>query len=208
MESKNSSGKVTRNKARTKEKIIAATETIFKEKGYTGLTIANITKEAGVNHTLIRKYFGSLEKLIEIYVKRKDFWQIMNNERIYGLIKNQREVSKFDTVFLLNSLFDTVFHSEELQKILLWEISEDSDIMKKVAREREVLGEELFALLDGNPTTQFDLRPILAVQIAGLYYLSLHAKANGSLFCGIDLNTPEGRQRIINAMESVMDLVM
>ncbi len=197
-----------RNKQRTKEKIIKATETVFKEKGYTGLTNANITKEAGVNHTLIRKYFGSLENLLEEYVKQKDFWQLLNNERINELIKQKRETTKFDIVLLLNALFDKVFHSEELQKILIWELSENSEIMKKVAREREVLGEELFSLLDNNKDTKFDLRAMLAVQIAGLYYLSIHAKSNGSLFCGIDLNTPEGRQRIINSMESVIDLAM
>lgn len=116
MKLKNSSGKVTRNKERTKEKIITATATVFKEKGYTGLTIANITKEAGVNHTLVSKYFGSLDNLVEEYVKRKDFWQIMNNERIYELLKSKRGITKFDIVFLLNSLFDRVFNSEELQK--------------------------------------------------------------------------------------------
>ncbi|PID94185.1 MAG: TetR family transcriptional regulator [Bacteroidetes bacterium] len=197
-----------RNKERTKEKIIAATEVVFREKGYTGLTNANITKEAGVNHTLIKKYFGSLENLLEEYVKRKDFWQLLNNERLNELVNQQREVTKFDIVLVLNALFDKVFHSEELQKILLWELSDDAEIMKKVAREREVLGERLFLSLDNNKGNKLDLRAILAVQIAGLYYLSIHAKSNGSLFCGIDLNTPEGRQRIINAMESIIDLSM
>ncbi len=185
-----------------------ATEVVFREKGYTGLTNANITKEAGVNHTLIKKYFGSLENLLEEYVKRKDFWQLLNNERLNELVNQQREVTKFDIVLVLNALFDKVFHSEELQKILLWELSDDAEIMKKVAREREVLGERLFLSLDNNKGNKLDLRAILAVQIAGLYYLSIHAKSNGSLFCGIDLNTPEGRQRIINAMESIIDLSM
>lgn len=94
------------------------------------------------------------------------------------------------------------------KKILLWELSEDFDIMKKVAREREILGEELFSLLKNKPNSNVDLQAILAVQIAGLYYLSIHAKSNGSLFCGIDINTPEGRQRIINSMENIIDLVM
>ncbi len=73
---------------------------------------------------------------------------------------------------------------------------------------KRVLGEKLFSLLDKNKENKFDLRAILAIQIAGLYYLSIHAKSNGSLFCGINLNTPEGRQRIINSMESIIDLSM
>ncbi len=208
MENRKTTGGLIRNKQRTKEKIIKATETIFREKGYSGLTNANITKEAGVNHTLIRKYFGSLENLIEEFVKRKDFWQLPNNERIKNLVKEQRGLNKFDIAFLLNSLFENVFHSEDLQKILLWELSEDTNIMKKIAQEREVLGEELFKLLDNNKEHKFDLRAILALQIAGMYYLSIHTKSNGSLFCGIDLNTPEGRQRIINSMETIIDLTM
>ncbi|MBS9766159.1 MAG: TetR/AcrR family transcriptional regulator [Flavobacteriaceae bacterium] len=208
MKTRKESNGLIRNKQRTKEKIITATETVFKEKGYTGLTTANITKEAGVNHTLIQKYFGSLEDLIEQYVKQNDFWQLPTNERINDLITNERQPSKFDIVLLLNAMFDKVFHNEELQKILLWELSEDSEIMKKIAEEREVLGEKLFSLLEENKDTKFDLRAMLAVQIAGLYYLSIHAKSNGSLFCGIDVNTPEGRQRIVKSMESVVDLMM
>ncbi len=196
-----------RNKQRTKEKIILATETVFKEKGYKGLTNANITKEAGVNHTLIRKYFGSLENLIEEYIKRKDFWQL-TNERISNLIIKEQKPSKFDIILLLNTMFDKVFKSEELQKILLWELSENSEIMKKIADEREVLGEKLFLLFDENRDAKFDLRAMLALQIAGLYYLSIHAKSNGSLFCGIDVNTPEGYQRIVKSMENVVDLIM
>ncbi len=195
-----------RNKQRTKEKIIKATEVVFKEKGYTGLNTANITKEAGVNHTLIRKYFGSLENLIEEYVKQKDFWQLSNNERINNLLKNKQNPSKFDIVLLLNDMFDKIFKGEELQKILLWELSEDNEIMKKVAQEREILGEGLFSLLNGND--KFDLRATLAVQIAGLYYLSIHAKSNGSSFCGININTTEGRQRIINSVENIVDMIM
>ncbi len=137
METKKETENLTRNKQQTKERIIRAVETVFKEKGYTGLTNANITKEAEVNHTLIKKYFGSLENLLEEYVKRKDFWQLLNNERINALVKQQREITKFDTVFILNSLFEQVFNDDELQKILLWELSENSPIMKKVARERE-----------------------------------------------------------------------
>ncbi len=208
MKTRKESNGLIRNKQRTKEKIITATQTVFKEKGYTGLTTANITKEAEVNHTLIRKYFGSLEDLIETYVKQNDFWQLPTNERINNLLKNERQPSKFDIVLLLNAMFEKVFHNEELQKILLWELSENSDIMKKIADEREVLGEKIFSLLDENHDTKFDLRAMLAIQIAGLYYLSIHAKSNGSLFCGIDLNTPEGRQRIVKSMESIVDLIM
>lgn len=199
-----------RNKERTKERIIKALEKVFKEKGYNALTNANISKEANVNHTLIRKYFGSLENLIEEYIKRKDFWQISSNERISNVIQHNKELTKFDIVFLLSDLFQKVHTDVEIQKILLWELSEKSDVMKKVADERESLGEQLFSLIDNdnNKESKFDLRAILALQIAGLYYLSLHAKSNGSLFCGVDVNTIKGRQRIINSMESIVDIIM
>ena len=49
-----------------------------------------------------------------------------------------------------------------------------------------------------------DLRARLALMIGGIYYLSLHAKANGSTFCGIDLNESEGQERIENEIRNII----
>lgn len=59
-------------------KMIASVGKVLEEKGYIGLTVANISKYAGVDRKLVTLYFGSVEKLIETYIKGKDYWSSVN----------------------------------------------------------------------------------------------------------------------------------
>ena len=98
-------------------------------------------------------------------------------------------------------------NDKALQKIIHWELGEKNKVLRKVSDSRETLGEELFRLVEpAFEASDIDIRAMLALQIGGLYYLSLHAKANGSLFCGIDINHPEGKERISKALKKVVEL--
>ena len=48
-------------------------------------------------------------------------------------------------------------------------------------------------------------RSIMAIMVSGLYYLNMFASLNGSVFCGIDVNTPEGRANIKKAISFMVD---
>jgi hypothetical protein len=179
---------------------------VLKKKGYTGLTVSNIATEAGLHHKLIYLYFGSVENLIETYIKNKDYWQFVAKGSIESIL-GLGHTSKEDITSLLKSQFQAVYENTELQKIILWEISEQSDLMLKIAAEREETGEKLFGNIDPEfSNSTIDLPAILAVVIGGSYYLPIHAKNNGSTFCGIDINEPNGRKRINDALEQMMDL--
>ena len=60
------------DKSRTMTKLIQAVGAVLEKKGYTGLSIANIASTAGVDRKLISVYFGSVDNLIETYIKGKD----------------------------------------------------------------------------------------------------------------------------------------
>ena len=49
-----------------------------------------------------------------------------------------------------------------------------------------------------------NLRATLALLIGGIYYLSLHAKSNGSTFCGIDINIDEGKSQIDDTIKNII----
>lgn len=72
---------------------------------------------------------------------------------------------------------------------------------------QEESGESLFKLVI-DPyfgERSWDFRAIMAIMVSGLYYLNMYASVNGSIFCGIDLNTPEGREKIKKAVSFVVD---
>ncbi len=63
-----------RDAARTRENILRAAQKLFALKGYTTVGVREVAAEAGVNSTLIRRYFGSKEGLFRAAVE--DFLQL------------------------------------------------------------------------------------------------------------------------------------
>lgn len=196
-----------REKARTMNKLIMAVGKVIQKKSYAGLNIANICKEAGLDRRLVYTYFGSLDNLVETYIKQKDYWKSDAREHISSLLEKEATLSSEDITQLLQGQFDAVLKDKALQKIIHWELGEKNKVLRKLSDGRERLGEELFNLCEpAFEKTDIDIRAILALQIGGLYYLSLHAKSNGSLFCGIDINQPDGKDRVSKALEKVVEL--
>lgn len=201
-----SSGPI-REKARTMRKLISAVGRVIQKKGYAGLNVASVSKEAGVDRRLVYTYFGSLDNLIEIYIKQKDYWSSSVKEDFVASLEDDTELKSEDIFNLLQGQFDAVLKDKALQKIIHWELGEKNKILREISDNRELLGEVLFKRIEPSfEETNIDIRAILALQIGGLYYLSLHAKANGSLFCGIDINERKGKERIEKALESVLSL--
>ncbi len=197
---------VSNDKERSIQKLINAVGEIIQSKGYTGLSATNIAKAAGLSRRLITLYFGTVDKLIETYVRGKDYWLAASGDAV-GLIKeNKGEGTRQLLDDLLQSQFDYFFGNTEMQKIILWQISESTEIMREVCEEREQLSKWFFALsdkeLEGKPN---DLRAVSALLVAGIYYLVLHAKSTDTLFCEIDLKTPQGIARIKNAISTILE---
>lgn len=189
------------------DKLVDAVGSILKTKGYHGLNGLSIAKEAKVNNRLIYLYFGSVDNLIETYIKKKDFWTPQTNQQLQEILTNQHKRGKDDIMQLLRNQLNSVLTETELQKILLWEISEPSSILRKISEGREELGEKLFQFVEGEfEKSHLDLRAILAVMISGVYYSALHAVNNGSTFCGIDINQADGEKRFYGALQQIIDM--
>lgn len=195
-----------RNKERTKQNLIDAVGKILAEEGYTGLNALKIATTAKVDRKLIYLYFGSLDKLIESYFEEKDFWEPSYNKYIARLLQTQKAPDENDIITILISQLENTMTNKAFQKSIQWEVSEKNRLMRKISDKREELGRELFNLTDDYfKESKIDLRATIALQIAGIYYLALHAKVNGSTFCGIDINRPAGKRRIESALKQIIN---
>jgi AcrR family transcriptional regulator len=193
------------NKERSKEKLIEAVGTIIKTSGYTALNQANISKVSGVDRKLIKLYFGSLEALIETYVRGKDYWvdAAGNAGSLMTELSYENLQSTMESV--LTHQFDYFYQNEEMQKIVLWQLSERSKIMHEVTEEREKIGAAFFDLAEPFfKGSDVDIRAIAGLLVCGIYYMVLHAKSSDSLICGLDITTEEGSNRIKNAMHHII----
>ncbi|MET4142169.1 AcrR family transcriptional regulator [Pedobacter sp. UYP1] len=195
-----------RNKEKTRLKLLNAVGEIIKTEGYKGLGVNNIAAKAKVDKKLIYLYFGNVDKLVETYVRQKDYWSAFS-EGIQGLIEaNQGNFGQELASQILVDQFNFFLDAEEMQKVILWEISEKNALMREIADAREILGNELFKLTDPHfKGTDVDIRAIQALLIGGIYYLVLHAKSNGSTFCGLDINELPDQKRIIKSLRQLVE---
>lgn len=193
------------DKERSKQKLINAVGNVLKIKGYSGLTATNISKAAGLSRRLITTYFNSVDDLVETYVRNKDYWTEASGNVSKIIEQNQGRNNKEVIDYLLQNQLDYFFNSKEMQKLILWEISEKTKIMYEVCNDRERLGSKVFELADEEfKANDIDIRAISAILVAGIYYMVLHAKSTNTLFCGIDINETEGMNRIKNAISLIL----
>ena len=192
-----------RDKEKTKQKLLNAVGKIIKTKGYPSLMVSKIAAEAGCDKKLIYEYFGTTENLIEQYVKSQDYWSNISDAEIKPQINDGgKEISKHT----LLKQFENFRDNKELQKIIIWELSESKPFLKKLNEQREELAEKIFNSSDAHFGEQAEnYRAITALLAGGIYYLNLFTGYNGTHFCGIDLKSEQGIKAIENAIETILD---
>ncbi|MDN3693539.1 TetR/AcrR family transcriptional regulator [Chryseobacterium tructae] len=193
-----------RDKEKTKQKLLAAVGKILRVKGYSGLKVSKIAAVAGFDKKLIYEYFGSTDKLIDEYIKSQDYWSKFSPN-----IEEEQQSSKGQDALTkgILSQFENLKKNKELQKIILWELSESKPILRKLVQEREDVGKLLFENITdpyfGEEAKRF--RAIIALIVSGAYYLNLYPAYNASEFCGLDMKTEEGRGEIEKAIVDIIN---
>lgn len=191
-----------RNKERTKLKLINAVGEIIRTQGYTKLGVNNIATTAGVSKKLIYRYFETADKLIETYVRSRDYWMGFDHLAKELAEKHQHDHGRELLTTLLKNLYEHMSEVPETQKIILWEISEQSKLMRDISEDRENFGTEIFAMTDPFfEGTSVDIRAISGLLLGGIYYQILHSNATGGNFCGIG---NERKDRLFKSLESIL----
>ncbi|MCP1300497.1 TetR/AcrR family transcriptional regulator [Chryseobacterium sp. S0630] len=205
MERKSVAGSI-RNKERSKKKFLDAVGKILRTKGYTALKVNSIAATAGVDKKMIYSYFGGIDGLIDEYIRSQDYWSKVTIEEIEKIKPKLDDGGKSFMEEMLLSQFDYVYSNKEAQKLLLWRLSEPRKSLKKLTETQEENGEYIFKLLMDShfKDNAEDVRSIMAIMVSGLYYLNMYAAINGSIFCGIDVNTTIGRDKIKKAISFML----
>ncbi|RKE88370.1 TetR/AcrR family transcriptional regulator [Epilithonimonas arachidiradicis] len=193
-----------KNKEKSKQQFMDAVGTILKTKGYKYLKVNEIAATAGLDKKLIYNYFGGTEQLLDEYIKTQDFWSNVKEE------DSAEEITDGGQAFvkqMLSQQFDFVAANKELQKILLWRLSEERTSLRKLTEGQEKNGEILFKSITDphfNDKSE-EFRAVIAILISGAYYLNMYSEINGSIFCGLDLKTEAGRSKIKDALSLLVD---
>ncbi len=195
---------VVKSKENSKQKFLDAVGEILRTKGYKYLKVNDIAAVAGLDKKLIYNYFGGTEQLLDEYIKSQDFWSNVKEENAeQDLTDGGRSFVKQ----MISEQFDFVSRNKELQKILLWRLSEERSSLRKLTEDQEENGEVFFKnIIDPHfEDRSEDFRAIAAILVSGAYYLNLFSELNGSVFCGLDLKSESGRAKIQKAIGFLVD---
>lgn len=197
---------IIRNKEITKQKLINAVGKLLRKEGFHAIKINRIAETAGVGKQLIYNYFNGIEGLIKAYLDQVDFWNQRKkdfNENAYNLTSS---ISKESMFSLLKDDFLYLEKSVEMQKVILWGISEKNTALEKLIEEREEFGKAIFQLTDKDfKGTDIDFRAMNTILVSAIYYMVLHTKTSGVTMCEIDLTTEEGKSRVFKAVNQILE---
>ncbi|MGH1517574.1 TetR/AcrR family transcriptional regulator [Chryseobacterium sp. JK1] len=206
MENKSAGGRI-RNKERSKKRFLEAVGKILKTKGHTALKINDIAATAGVDKKMIYTYFDGMDGLMDEYIQSQNAWEEITATKMSEI---NPKIDKGGIAFieeLLISQFENMHDNREMQKMILWRLSEPRKSLIQLTSTQEENREYFFKLMVDSHFREYaqKFRSIIAVMLSGLYYLNMYASVNGSIFCGIDLNCPADREKIKKAISFLLE---
>ena len=196
-----------RNREATRQILIQAVGEVLGEKGFTGLGVNAVARQAGVDKVLIYRYFGGLPGLIKAFGQEGDFWPSIE-ELAGGDIESFRLLSLEEKLTALGCNFLRGIRQRPLtQEVMAWEMVQRNNLTEEleIIRETRMLRfAELFLPAEG---ARADLTAIMAIFGAGISYLVCRSRKI-RWYNGIDLNSEDGWQRIEAAVGQMVKGIM
>ena len=193
--------KKTRRRRRTKieveNAIWEAFERLITQKGFHKLTIVELAQEAQVEPQVLYNRFENLSDIIDRYLLQRDYW--LNDNIKIDYKTNPKNCLKKIAAGLINDMYG----NEIMQQVLIWELSNSSEASREMAQMREKQYKPLYDYLNEHlQGTQAGTKAIIALMIAGVYYLILHRRI--STFGLINFDTEHGKQLLIGMVEELI----
>lgn len=174
---------------------------LIEETGFSNLTVRGIAREANIEAVVFYNRYKDLNEFMAEFVKKHDYW--------FGDMAKKSESEGIGKEHWVNSLIDMFGSLQEnkiIQELLRWEISSNNNTTQQTARLRELhtipLTEKYKEHFKNSPVK---IDSLSALIIGGIYYFTLHSEV--SMFCGIDVNTKDGKERINNDIEYLGDIL-
>ena len=193
--------RIRRKKSDIESLINRATIELIKEGGFSNVTIRKIAQKGKFEAVVFYNRYKDVDEFIGEFVKKYDYWlDDIDKKTLEGNNCKERYINT------LTSLFDSLQTNEVMQELLKWEISSNNDITSRTAKLREFytipLVEKYKKEFENSPV---NIDSIAALIVGGIYYLILHSDV--SMFSGIDINTKDGKEKIIHAIEYLGDMI-
>lgn len=194
----------TRNRSRTEETILAAAKDTLANQGFAGWGVNGIARAARCDKQLIYRYFGGLDGLAEAIGEDVAAWL----EEALSARPDQAPAATYAELAtrLLLEFMDALRANPLAQKIVAWEVAEESPLVKRFAAAR---GRVMMAWIMRErgelvPPEGVDVFAVNALLVAGVQHLVLAGAASGS-FAAVDLTQEANWTRIRAAITTMVE---
>lgn len=177
-----------RDSEATKKRLVECVGEIVREAGFHSLGVNKIAQLAENDKGVIRYHFGGLAGLLRAYIQERDYWPPFFERYKIDVYADQTEIREM-FIALMQENLKQFYTGKEMQKIILWQITQSSPLLREISEARENEGEKLFRLTD--PTflgSSVNFKAVIALLLGGTYFAVLQAHSIRSRVCGIDLN--------------------
>jgi AcrR family transcriptional regulator len=190
----------------TQRRILDAVGRLLARRGFLGLGVNAVAREARVDKVLIYRYFGGLPQLLAAFAERGDFWP--EPDEVAGAppeVTSRWSAGRWGLA-LLGGLLRGLRARPLTQAILGWELTASNELTEKLAEVRERRGRELLERvpLDAKLRRELDVPAIAAVLSAGVTYLVLRSRT-APAWLGVSLQDEAGWARIERALEAIVE---
>ncbi|MDA3915890.1 MAG: TetR/AcrR family transcriptional regulator [Deltaproteobacteria bacterium] len=191
-----------RDKKITSRRLINAVGSLLAKKGFVGVGVNAVAREAGVDKVLIYRYFGGLEGLITAFAKEGDFWPSAL-ELAGGDLQKFSQMPLDERLSCFGSNFFQALKKRPVtQAIMAWEMIEPNGLTEELERIREEGIMEFFKMFFTREEINFDLQAVIMLFGAGISYLVIRSN-HIDVFGGLELNSDEGWKRMEKAFENI-----
>lgn len=186
-----------RSKADIEAAIQRAAVAQIKKKGFSLALVTDIVKRAKIEPVVFYNRYKNLDEFYDKFVKQYDYWISTAIHKLSNSLDTPEGYAKALKELTSNLLNDTV-----MTELLRWEVSEGTHITERTARLREMDVNGIITKYDSN-SSETDIIAISALIVGGIFFMVLHK--DRSTFAGIDINSPEGRERLDKAFRHIAD---
>lgn len=196
-----------RDKKITSRRLISAVGSILAKKGFKGVGVNSVAREAGVDKVLIYRYFGGLEGLIAAFGKEGDFWpsalELAGDDlQKFSKMPLDERLSHFGSNY-----FQALRKRPVTLAIMAWEMIEPNGLTEELEKIREQSITEFFKMFFMKDELQVDLQAVIMLIGAGISYLVIRSK-HIDFYGGLDLKSDEGWKRMEKAFENIIHGVL
>jgi len=178
----------------------AAIEQI-KEDGFSASLVTGIMKRAQIEPVVFYNRYKNIEEFYDGLVKEYDYWINDIVKRIPSELTTQEGYKN-----MLLGLLASLRQDSVMLELLRWEVTDGNLITIRTAMIRELQTMSLTSEFQNLfKDTDLDIVAYSTLLIGGIYFLSLHK--DRSPFCGIDLNTEEGVDRLSKTLDKLSKLI-